>query len=162
MIVKSVFYFIGLIISSFFYYLTNVLTIYLFTPILLVSVEILCPFFEWIIDLLILDGKSFSSRIKNENLFVVIPLKCIGFVLICISALVINEILILNFCKFDKNVESNIKKRAVKDILEPEDWDLEPGSSIQSIDNTINSFQSKTSTDSVTASFSWLILFYNL
>ena len=152
--IKSVFYFIGLIISSFFYYLTNVLTIYLFTPILLVSVEILCPFFEWIIDLLILDGKSFSSRIKNENLFVVIPLKCIGFVLICISALVINEILILNFCKFDKNVESNIKKRAVKDILEPEDWDLEPGSSLQSIDNTINSFQSKTSTDSVTASFS--------
>ena len=151
--IKSVLYFIGLIISSFFYYLTNALTIYLFTPILLVSVDVVSPFFEWIIDLLILDGKSFSSRIKNENLYAVIPLKFFGFVLIGISALIINEILILNFCKFDKNVESNIKKRAIKDILKPEDWDLEPGSSLQRVDSTINSFQSKTSIDSDKDSF---------
>lgn len=151
---KSVLYFISLIISSFLYYLTNALTIYLFTPILLVSVDVLSPFFEWIIDLLLLDGKSFSSRIKNENLYAVIPFKFIGFVLICISALIINEILILNFCKFDKNVESNIKKRAIKDILRPEDWDLEPGSSLQGVDSTINSFQSKTTTDSDMDSFS--------
>ena len=41
--------------------------------------------------------------------------KLIGFIIVIIAALIYNEILVLHFCNFDKNIETNIQKRGDKE-----------------------------------------------
>ena len=116
---KSVFYFIAILFCSFFYYLTNTLTLYFFTPTFLVSTDILSPFFRWIIELIyfpIFDKNTYHDKKDNEDFALVIIFKLIGFLIIIFSALINNEILVLHFCDFDKNIEKNIQKRGDKEL----------------------------------------------
>ena len=117
--IYSILFFIGLIFVSFCYFLTNTLTIYIFNPTLLVSTDTLSPFFSWIIELIIMSiffKDIFNKKKENENLFLVIPFKLIGFLLIIFSALVYNEILILHFLNFDKNIRKNIEDRGDNEL----------------------------------------------
>ncbi len=106
--------FFSLIIFSFCYYLTNTLTLFIFSPVLLVSTDILSPFFRWIIDLILLpifDKELYNIKKDNQNSYLVVTFKLIGFIIVIIAALIYNEILVLHFCNFDKNIETNIQKR---------------------------------------------------
>ena len=117
--IYSILFFIGVIFVSFCYYVTNALTIYIFNPTLLVSTDTLSPFFSWIIELIILFfffKDSFDKKKENENLYLVIPFKLIGFLIIIFSALVYNEILILHFLNFDKNIRKNIEDRGDNEL----------------------------------------------
>ena len=96
---------------SFLYYLTNVLTIYIFNPSLMVMTDILSPIFRWVIEV-------FLDKEYNEKNFVFIGVfKGLGFFLIIFCSVVFNELLILHFCGLDNNIEANIQKRATNDIL---------------------------------------------
>ena len=98
--------FIFVVIFSFGYYMTNALTIYLFNPSLMVMTDILSPIFRWVIEV-------FKDKEYDEDKFILIGFfKGVGFLIIIFSALIFNEILILRFCEFDKNIEDNITKRA--------------------------------------------------
>ena len=56
-------------------------------------------------------------------------------------ALVFNEILILHFCDFDENIESNLKLRADKELMAKIDFEKPKGDS--TLNNiTINSLYS--------------------
>lgn len=103
--------FIFVVICSFGYYLTNALTIYIFNPSLMVMIDILSPIFRWVIEFI---EELFGEREKNT---IWIPiLKGIGFFIIILSSIIFNEILILHFYGFDKNIEVNLKKRANKEL----------------------------------------------
>ena len=121
---KSDFYFISILFISFLYYLTNTLTLYFFTPTLLVSTDILSPFFRWIIELIyypIFDKNKYHEKKDNENIGLVITFKLVGFLIVILSALINNEILVLHFCDFDKNVQKSIQKRGDNELNNNED-----------------------------------------
>jgi hypothetical protein len=111
--------FIFVVICSFGYYLSNALTIYIFNPSLMVMTDILSPIFRWVIEV-------FRDNEKTENNFIWIAiLKGIGFIFIIFSSVVFNEILILHFCGFDKNIEGNLMIRANREIsIENEDLSI--------------------------------------
>ena len=112
---ESVTLFILVVFLSFGYYITNALTIYIFNPSLMVMTDILSPIFRWVIEV-------FKDKEYNENKFILIAFfKGLGFLIIIFSALVFNEILILGFCDFDKNIEDNITKRANNEFNENND-----------------------------------------
>ena len=103
------------VVFSFGYHLTNALTIYIFNPSLMVMTDILSPIFRWVIEV-------FTDKEYNEKKFVFIAtFKGLGFFLIIFSAVVFNELLILYFCGFDRNIEANISKRAKNEFLENSD-----------------------------------------
>lgn len=91
------------LLFSFLYQVTNALTLYYFTPTLLVMTDILSPFTRWILELWIDDEKE---KISREILF-----KGIGFFIIIISSFIFNEIVVLNVWKFNVNTHENIEKR---------------------------------------------------
>ena len=103
-------YFIFVVIFSFGYYLTNALTIYIFSPSLMVMTDILSPFFRWIIEIFI--DKDWEQK---EFIFIAF-FKGMGFLIVIFSALIFNEVLILHFYDFDKNTENNIQKRANEEL----------------------------------------------
>jgi len=119
--VKSIIYFISLLFFSFCYYLTNALTLYFFTPMLLISTDILSVFFEWIIDLIFLyiseDEKKYQ---KYKNIGLIIIFKLVGTLLIIFGAMVFNEILVLHCRDCDKNIKASIQKRGDRELLENE------------------------------------------
>ena len=93
--------FFAITFLTFGYYLSNSLIIYYFSPTHLVITEILSLFLRWIIEIL------FENKIENED-NTIITAKIVGFFIIFISSLIYNEILILHFCYWDKNVENNM------------------------------------------------------
>ena len=103
--------FIFVVICSFGYYLTNALTIYIFNPSLMVMTDVLSPIFRWVIELI-------RGEEDDDNIILIVILKGIGFFIIILSAIIFNEILILHFCGFDKNIEVNLRKRAITELPE--------------------------------------------
>ena len=112
---KMVGKFILVVIFSFGYHLTNALTIYIFNPSLMVMTDILSPIFRWVIEIFI------DEEFHEENFVFIVVFKGLGFLLIIFSAVVFNELLILYFCGFDKNIEANIRKRAKNEYLEADE-----------------------------------------
>ena len=118
---KIIHTFLFLFVFSFGYYISSLLTLYYFSPSLLVSTEILSPFFMWLFEImlgLISIKDYYKIKKENENVYLVFSLKLIGFLVIIFSALVYNEILELHFCSLDKNIEKNIQKRGEEEIRE--------------------------------------------
>ena len=141
---KSIFFFFSILFFSFSYYLTNSLTLYFFTPMLLVMTDILSPFFRWIIELISLStyenkdvNPEFEEKYKENgcnNMIYVIILKILGFLIIIFTALVFNEIIVLKFYNFDKNIKKNIQNRGDDELINKGNLDL----SIISKDESIN------------------------
>ena len=134
-------YFFFVVLCSFLYYLTNAVTIYIFNPSLMVMTDILSPIFRWVIE--VFKDKEY---VDEDNFIYIAIFKGIGFTLIIFTALVFNEILILHFYDFDKNIEAMISERADSEL---KDCSEGRTSSISKDDNSINSsktFESELST----------------
>lgn len=131
---KSIFFFLSIFLFSFCYYLTNSLTLYFFTPTLLVMTDILSPFFRWIIELISLsiykkkDGnQEFEEKYKengDDKMIYVIIFKILGFLIIIFTSLVFNEIIVLKFYNFDKNIKKNIQNRGDDELINKDNLDL--------------------------------------
>ena len=118
---KSRIYFFSLLFFSFCYYLTNALTLYFFTPMLLISTDILSVFFEWIIDLIFLYIEEDENKCqKYKNIHLVIIFKLVGTLFIIFGAMVFNEILVLHCRDCDKNIKTNIQERGDRELLDNE------------------------------------------
>lgn len=103
-------YIFGFITSS-GYYLTKYLTLYYFSPNILVSFESFSLFLRWLIEFLFYD-----KRENKQKLILVV--KFIGSLAIFISSLIYNEILILHIFNCDKNIEkrNNINRNMINYI----------------------------------------------
>ena len=94
-------------IASFLYFIFNVLTIYNFSPYLNVLTDFLTPFLLNILTFIFFndsDNAHKNSRFIWEN---------VGYLIIFLGALILNEIIILNFCGFNENTYTNISNRGV-------------------------------------------------
>jgi len=104
-------YFFLSFILQYFYYIINVLTIYNFSPFFIVVLEACLPIDNDFIYILL--GKV---NYEEEFVFQRTYYQLIGYTIIFIAALILNEIFILNFCGFNKNTYKTISMRANKDL----------------------------------------------
>ena len=107
-------YFFIIFILLFFYYVISALTIYNFNPYLIIIVETCLPIDNDMIEIFYKPEVNNKEKIVPRSLF-----QFIGYIIIIISALILNEILILNFLGCNKNIGSNISLRRKIDVEEP-------------------------------------------
>ena len=107
-------YFFLSFIFSFFYYIIYVLTIYNFSPYLIIVLEALLPIDNDIIPIFLDKDKE----VKDEDKILKRTyIQFIGYIILFFSALILDEMIILNFCGFNKNTFSKITTRAELDTF---------------------------------------------
>ena len=121
-------YFFSIFVLLFFYYIISALTIYNFNLYLIIIVETCLPIDNDMIEIFYKKEVSQNKeKILKRALY-----QFIGYIIIIISALILNEILVLNFLGFNKNIRSNISSRSTLDVegsfdigKDPEEIELE-------------------------------------
>ena len=104
-------YFCLMFILLFVYYIFSSLTIFYFNLYLIIIVETCIPIDNDMIEIFYKDNVFNAGKILSRVLF-----QCIGYIIIIISALILNEIIILNFLGFNKNIRLNIASRSKLDV----------------------------------------------
>jgi hypothetical protein len=108
---EFIIYFCIISILLFAYYIISVLTIYNFNLYFIIIVETCLPIETDMIEIFYKDDVFNYDNILPRVLF-----QCIGYIIIIISAFILNEILILNFFGLNKNIRSNITSRSELDV----------------------------------------------
>jgi hypothetical protein len=108
---EFIIYFCIIFILLFAYYIISVLTIYNFNLYFIIIVETCLPIETDMIEIF------YKEDVFNEeNILPRVLFQCIGYIIIIISAFILNEILILNFFGLNKNIRSNITSRSELDV----------------------------------------------
>ena len=108
------------------------LAVFYFSPILITLTDIISPMLLWILNS-ILEGCSLLEGFMNS----------IGYLIVLFSALIYNEIIILNFCGFNNDTKKFVEQRLYKEILQikrsdDEDSQNKDGSSVNDESFTLN------------------------
>ena len=104
-------YFAIIFILLFFYYIITALTIYNFNPYLIIIVETCLPIDTDMIE------RFYKKNINNEENIIPRALsQLVGYIIIIFSALILNEIIVLNFLDFNKNIRESISSRSLTDV----------------------------------------------
>ena len=98
-------------VSSFGYFIFNALTIFHFSPYLNVLTDFITPLLYNILNYFFLDDDRNSNNIKRYIY------ELIGFLIIIFGALILNEIIILNFLGLSDNTYSKIVYRSSLDFI---------------------------------------------
>ena len=109
---KFFIYFFLSFIFSFFYYILNTLTIYNFSPYLIIVLEALLPIDNDIFPILLGNDDGNKDKIFKRTY-----IQLIGYLILFFAALILDEMIILNFCGFNKNTFSKITLRAELDSM---------------------------------------------
>ena len=107
-------YFFLSFFSSFIYYIIYAFTLYNYSPYLIIAVEALLPIDNDIIPYILGDIKKddyFYKILKR------IGFQSIGYIIIFFAALILNEIIVLNFFGFNRNTFKRICSRGDIDIM---------------------------------------------
>jgi hypothetical protein len=91
-------------IASFLYFVFNILTIFNFSPYINVLTDFLTPF------LLSISYYIFFTSTRDDLKFI---FELIGYIIIFFGALILNEIIVLNFWGLNENTYENISKRGI-------------------------------------------------
>ena len=95
-------------ILSFCYYISYIFTLYHYSPFLTILVDTILPIDSDVLDCVIFDTQN------GENANVILKrllIQMIGYVILFIASLILNEIIILNFCEFSTNTNINLYER---------------------------------------------------
>ena len=102
-----------MLILLFVYYTLSILTIYNFNLYLIIIVETCIPIDT---DMIEIFYKEEEKIFNNKKILARSLYQLIGYIIILIAALILNEIIILNCFGFNKNIRSNISTRSVLDV----------------------------------------------
>jgi hypothetical protein len=93
---------------SFCYYISNIYIIYHYSPFVSILLEIILPIDSDILDYLVFNSTNdhIPDEILKRFLF-----QMIGYIIIFIASLILNEIIVLNFCGLNTNTYLNILAR---------------------------------------------------
>ena len=97
-------------IFSFLYYIINALIIYNYSPFLIILVEALLPFDNDVIKVIFHTGEEYI--VNSEDLILKrFGYQIIGYIFPLFGSLILNEIIIFNFCDLNKYTSKNIYER---------------------------------------------------
>ena len=100
-------FFISMILS-FCYYICNVFILYHYSPFLTILVDTILPIDSDVLDCVIFNTQN--GKYANDIL-VRFLIQTIGYIILFFASLILNEVIILNFCEFNKNTNLNIYER---------------------------------------------------
>ena len=98
------------LISSFSYFIFNILTLFYFSPYLNVLTDFLTPLYYNILNYIFLEKERSETLIRYL-------IDLVGYIIIIFAALILNEIIILNFFGLNENTYSNIAYRGTLDLI---------------------------------------------
>ena len=106
-------FFISMILS-FCYYISNIYIIYRFSPFVNILVELISPIDSDILDCVIFNTTNDhpAKDILKRFFF-----QSFGYIILFFASLILNEIIILNFCGCSQNTFLNISSRSKMDSL---------------------------------------------
>ena len=96
-------------------HLLNLLILFYFSPIFLLISEVISPFLLWITSTI---ENAIKGENKESNTTLDLVINPIGYIIVLFSALIYNEIIILNFCGLSKNTKKFINERIKEEIKE--------------------------------------------
>ena len=96
---------LGIFLFDTLYSTLCVLTVFYFSATLLMITDIITPMLSWLF-----------FELKEEKSFDFI-LNCIGYFIALFGSLIYNEIIILNFCGFDKNTKKVLEERQKEELF---------------------------------------------
>ena len=129
-ILLFIIFYTGIFVFGIIYNTLLFLTIYYFTPTLLMITDIINPLLIWIYSLVIKEKEEFLSNII---------MKSIGYSIIIFGSLIYNEIIICNFFGFNKNTKKCIEERQREELLSLR--------KSENLNNSKNSFDESDSSD---------------
>ena len=88
-------------ILSFLHYISNIYILYHYSPFLNILFELILPIDSDVLDHLIFD--THNDHVKEE-IFERFGYQMIGYIILFLGALILNEIIVLNFFGFNKNI----------------------------------------------------------
>ena len=100
---------------TFIYYIIETYTIYNYSPFLLIIVETCLPIDSDFIEYIFMKERREEEFFLKEKIVQRSISQIIGYTIILIAALILNEIIILNFCGLNKNTYSKISLRGEVD-----------------------------------------------
>ena len=104
--------FYGLFFTSmilpFFYYISYIFTVYNYSPFLTILIDTILPVDSDVLDCVIFHTQNGESA---KVILVRFLIQMIGYIILFIGSLILNEIIILNFCEFSKNTIINLNER---------------------------------------------------
>ena len=101
-------------IFSIFYYISNIYILFHYSPFLNILFELILPIDSDILDYIIFRDEN--GRPSN-NVFTRFGYQIVGYVILTFGALILNEIIVLNFYGFNTNTFLNIAKRSENDSV---------------------------------------------
>ena len=131
---KFYIYFILFFILSFFYYIINTLILFNYSPFLIILVEALLPLDSDIIKI-ILNQEDEYTALNHDRFLTRAYFQTIGYVFLFFGALILNEIIILNFCGFNRNTFSYINLRGKLDSTG--NLEITPGDDVSEDDTLV-------------------------
>ena len=103
-------YFFSSFILSFFYYIVNTLIIYNYSPYLIILVEAFLPIDTDIIKIAIHQENDYIRK-NRKQMLKRFYCQTAGYAILFFGALILNEIIVLNFCDLNKYTFGKINKR---------------------------------------------------
>ena len=97
---------------SFCYYISNIYIIYHYSPFVSILLELVLPIDSDILDYLLFHSTNDHALKEILKRF---EFQMIGYIILFIGALILNEIIVLNFCGFNTNTYLNILARSKND-----------------------------------------------
>ena len=101
-------------ILSFCYYISNIFIIYHYSPFVNIIVELVSPIDSDILDYLFFRDQN-DHHIKE--IWIRFSFQTIGYIILFIAALILNEIIVFNFWGLNTNTYLNISQRSKKDSI---------------------------------------------
>ena len=135
---RYIIYFFVSFFLTFIYYILETFTIYNYSPFLLIIVETCLPIDSDFIEYIFMKEEEREEKyFLKEKIVIRSIFQIIGYIIIFISALILNEIIILNFCGMNKNIYSKITLRAELDSPSMLELSFKAGSSTDGSCNDI-------------------------
>ena len=108
-------YFFSSFVFSFFYYIVNTLIIFNYSPYLIILIEALLPIDTDIIKIAIHQENDYI-RNNRKQMLKRFYYQTAGYSILFFGALILNEIIILNFCGLNKHTFEKINKRGETEL----------------------------------------------
>ena len=112
---KFYIYFFIIFLLLFFYYIINILTIFNNSIFLIILLEAFLPF-DYDIIKIILHQKEDYIKTEKDNILRRFYYQITGYIFLLFGSLILNEIIIFNFCGLNKYTFKNINKRGEGEV----------------------------------------------
>ena len=130
---KFYIYFFLSFIFSFFYYIIYILVIFNNSPFLIILIEAFLPLDSDIIKIILGSNEKYIQENKKERLER-FYYQSIGYLFLFFGSLILNEIIVFNFCGLNDFTSAKMSERAKNDAIDFPSYELTTSIDISTVE----------------------------